>query len=120
MPSRSPAPPKFSRRSFVTGATATSLPAHKLAGLSDPFELWWREREDVLHRLKVTSENNEAHYEPLMDALARTERLIFETPSNTPAALRMKGRLLLWLMEQERHDGLAAMRHIAAYFETLA
>jgi hypothetical protein len=111
-------PPKFSRRSFVAAGAAVSVPGRRLAGPDEPFGAWWAERDATLRRLEVTSED-EPGYEPLMDDLARLERLIFETPSQAPAALRAKSRLLLWLMEQEQHDGLAAMRHIAAYLETL-
>lgn len=82
---------------------------------SGQFELWWDQREEAL---AVTSEDNPS-YEPLMDVLARLEELIFETPSLVAAAVRIKGRLLLWLMEQERHDGRVAMRHLLAYLETL-
>lgn len=111
--------PKFSRRSFVAGAGAATVPVGRRAAETERFERWWAEREATLHQLELTSEDDPA-YEPLMDTLSRLERLIFETPSQAPLALQAKGRLLLWLMEQERHDGLAAMRHIASYLEALA
>lgn len=53
----------------------------------------------------------------LLDRSFELEQLIFTTSCLELRAIRVKARLLLWLMEIEQADGLAAMRHIQAYLE---
>lgn len=61
-----------------------------------------------------------AEGEALLDRLYELERLIIETPSDDPLALKAKAAILLWCMEMEQADGLPAMRHIRDYLDSQA
>jgi hypothetical protein len=85
--------------------------------MMDPhrFEAWEFQRAELEHQIDRTPEAEAGLREQLLDRSFALERLIFATPCLDPPAIRVKARLLLWLMEMERADGLAAMRDIYAY-----
>jgi hypothetical protein len=82
------------------------------------FAAWFAERDRIDEELRRTPEAHEKRRDRLLDRSYELERLIFETESQELSAIRVKARLLLWLMTIERADGLSAMRHIQAYLET--
>jgi hypothetical protein len=83
--------------------------AHSSSG--HRFEVWEAERRELERQLDSTPESSE----PLLDRGFELEQLIFKTPCLELPAIRIKARRLLWLMEMERADGLAAMRDVYAY-----
>jgi|GEM_PF-2637581 len=108
-----------SRRGLLTGSVVTVVlgGADSRARPVHCFESWEAERTELERLLDVTLEANEKLRNRMLDRSESLERLIFETDSLELAAIRVKARLLLWLMEMERADGVVAMRHIQAYLE---
>lgn len=89
--------------------TASTAHAH-------PFVVWRDERARIEGELDRTPEATQAKArEQLFDKLFAIEQQILNTNCLDPPAIRIKADLLVWYMEMEQADGLAAMRHIQAY-----
>ena len=109
---------KLSRR-LVVGASVASplatLPVRVEPLALDPFEAWTAERELISQALRSVPETDEPAQARLLDRSHQLERLIIETPTEDLAGVRAKADILVWYMEMEQADGLAAMRHIRNY-----
>jgi len=109
-----------SRRDLLQSPVATAVAsAGSAAGIAPghSFEGWEAERAGLERQLHGTPEEDEAVYERLLDRSFQLEQRILRTPSLELPAIRVKARLVLWLMEMEDADALPAMRHIQAYLE---
>jgi hypothetical protein len=84
------------------------------------FESWETERSEVERLADRMPEAEEQLRKRLLDRRFELENLILATPCLELPAVRVKARLLLWLMELEDRDGLDAMRHIHAYLHRKA
>ncbi|HEY2750059.1 hypothetical protein [Phenylobacterium sp.] len=72
------------------------------------FAAWFAARDRIDEELRRTPEADEKQRDRLLDRSYELERLIFETESRELSAIRLKARLLLWLITAERPDGLSA------------
>jgi hypothetical protein len=79
------------------------------------FEAWEAARAAAERLADRTPETEEQLRVRLLDRRFELENLIFATPCLELPAIRVKARLLLWVMEMEDGDGLDAMRHIHDY-----
>jgi hypothetical protein len=79
------------------------------------FEAWEEESNELESLLDRTPEGSDLARDRLLDRSFELEQLIFKTPCLELPAIRVKAGRLLRLMEMERADGLAAMRHIHSY-----
>jgi hypothetical protein len=114
----------LSRRALLQASAATagvpSQSASKSPVHPHRFESWETERAEVELLADHTPEIEELLRRRLHDRSFELESLIFATPCLELPAIRVKARLLLWLMEMEDSDGLDAMRHIHAYLHRKA
>jgi hypothetical protein len=81
------------------------------------FEAWESERVELEGLIDRTPETEAPRRKRLLNRCFELETLIFATPCLELPAIRVKARLLLWLMGMEMADGdgLAVMREIHAY-----
>jgi hypothetical protein len=115
---------KLSRRELMRACAAAPLAAESLpVAPASParlhaFDAWLAERRQLEFALDRTPEDKDpAGRERLFDRVFELERLILTTHSNELAGIRAKAAMLVWLMEMDGSDGLAAMKHIRTYLE---
>jgi hypothetical protein len=109
----------LSRRALFqgSGAAAASAGQNYSVGGDHRFEAWESERVELEGLIDRTPETEAPRRKRLLNRCFELETLIFATPCLELPAIRVKARLLLWLMGMEMADGdgLAVMREIHAY-----